>query len=338
MNRTSVAVVGAGRMGLALAHQIASGGQDVVLLTTIAQRAATLRQHRRLKSVIPELSKLHERVDVTTDPNDVGSRCTLIFITISESLLSGVLEALGDALDGAHIVIHATHSLYGDRLKRASELIEELTCVKQIGVLAGPMHVRELLSGKPNAAVVASEFPAVIARAQRTIGSENFRIYGSEDIRGIEFAAALHQVVALAIGLVDGLQLGSASHASLVAAGLQEISSVGEMLGAKRDSFYGLVGVGRLVDALQRGEANYDLGIALARANDIEEVLENAPPEAKSVEVVQQLRRWAQDYGVNLTLVEGLSTLLAGELSAEAMLRQLMSGPELFHTTLQRPQ
>lgn len=336
--RPAVGIVGAARMGLALAHQIALNGFDVVLLTTMEDRAKELRETRRFPAILPELERMHDRVQITTDPRDIAEKSTLIFITISDYLFTKVLDLLGEHLDGAHFIVHATHSLYGEELRRSSQLIEEYTCVKQIGVLAGPMHMSELLDAKPNVALVASEFPEVSARARQVLGNGHIHIYEANDVRGVEYAAALHQVVALAIGMADGLELGSATHAAFVAAGLKEITRVGVEHGGQSDSFYGLVGIGRIVDALQRGEPNYSLGLELVRTANRDETLAQAALEAKGPEVVAQLMAWAKSNGVSLPFTEAIDQILRGEAAAEEKLRGLMLQSELFaqigHVTL----
>lgn len=330
--RAAVGIAGAARMGLALAHQIALNGYDVVLLTTIEERMHELRDTGRVAAILPELDQMHERVHITMDPRALAERCTLIFVTISDYLLRRVAGLLGEHLDGAHMIVHATHSLYGDALRRGSQVLEAHTCVKQIGVLAGPMHMSELLASKPNVALVASEFPGVIERARSTLGNDVFHIYASTDVRGVEYAAALHQIVALAIGMADGLELGSATHSAFVAAGLFEISRIGSAQGAQPDSFYGITGVGRIVDALQRGEPNYSLGIQLADSADIQQALEEAPIESKGPEVVLQLMRWAEHRGMSLPFTATIARVLDGA-DMEKELRGIMLQQDLFDQT-----
>lgn len=330
--RPAIGVIGAARVGLALSHQIALNGYDVVLLTTIEERMEELRSTRRVPSVLPELEQMHARVHITLDPREIAQRCTLLFVTISDYLLQSVAELLGDHLDGAHMIVHATHSLYGPALQRGSQVLEDMTCVKQIGVLAGPIHMSELLASKPNVALIASEFPGVIERARQVLANDVFHLYASSDVRGVEYAAALHQIVALAIGMADGLQLGSATHSAFAAAGLSEISRVGVAHGAKPDSFYGVVGIGRIVDALQRGGPNYSLGLQLAAAKDIRAALDSAPLESKGPEVVAQLMGWAEHHGVSLPFTSTIARVLEGE-DMEHALRGLMLQEELFAPT-----
>lgn len=327
--RRAIGVIGAARVGLALSHQIASNGYDVVLLTTIEERMHEVRKTRRAPSVLPELDELHARVHITMDPKEVADQCTLLFVTISDYLLNQVAALLGEHLDGAHMLVHATHSLYGDTLQRGTQVLEENTCVKQLGVLAGPIHMSELLAAKPNVALIASEFPGVIERAREALANEVFHLYASSDVRGVEYAAALHQIVALAIGMADGLQLGSATHAAFAAAGLSEISRIGVQQGAHPDSFYGVVGIGRIVDALQRGGPNYSLGVTLAQADDLEQALKDAPIESKGPEVVEQLMAWAEHNGVELPFTSSIARILDGA-DMEKELRGLMLQQELF--------
>lgn len=328
--RTAIGVVGSARMGVALSHTLASAGHDVVLFTTLEDRARALREEGTLPEIVPELEKFHPGVKVTTSAQVLAEQTTFVFVTLSDYYLERVLDVLGDWLDASHIVVHATHSLYGDELKRASELIETLTCVKQIGALAGPIHVSGMLAKNPNVAMVGSEFPEIISRTRTILSGSHFHVHGTTDIRGVEFAAALHQVVALGAGLADGVELGSATHSALVAAGLNEMSRIGVAFGAAKESFYGLVGVGRLVDALQRGEPNYELGRALARAINREEVITKFQVEAKSPEIIERVLAWAAANGMSLPFVEAIGRVTRGQSKAEDECRSLMTMSQLF--------
>ncbi|MCB9507276.1 MAG: NAD(P)-binding domain-containing protein [Myxococcales bacterium] len=317
--RTAVGVVGANRFGVALAELAARNGHDVVLFTTIARRAATLRRYRRLTNKVPELQALHPRVAITTDPAELAERCTLVLLTLSREHLSRVMESLSPALDGAHFVVHAVHILEGPRLLRASEVIRQYTCVKQIGVIAGPAHVSELLAGQPNAAVVGSPFPAVIAAVRSALASDTFRIDGDPDMKGVELAAVLGQVVAIAVGIADGAQMGAAAHATLLTRGLREAVTIGATLGVDAHAFYDLAGVGRLVDALRRGEPNYHVGNAIGSGVPAEEAISGAPGEALGVRVVWQLIEYLDRQQLDLPICRATAAILDGDSGPEAL-------------------
>ncbi len=322
--RSAVGVVAAGRFGITLAELAARNGHDVVLYSSIARRVSNLSRHRRLPSVVPELDRLHERVTVTKDVHELAERCTLVTLTASSEYFEPLLESLGDALDGAHQVVHAVHRLQGPRLQRVSEQLRLRTAVKQVGVIAGPMHVSEILSGRPNAAVVGSSFPALIDRVRGAFHSDHVAVYGDDDNRGVEYAAALGQVVAVGVGMADGLGLGAATHATLLTRGLAEITEVGVELGADARTFHGLAGVGRLVDALRRGEPNYQTGYDIGATGDVAAVLENAPPDALGVDVLRHLGEYAEYHRADLPLTHALRDVFAGERTPEeGLLRAL---------------
>jgi glycerol-3-phosphate dehydrogenase (NAD(P)+) len=322
--RPDIGVLGSGRFGLALAEIAARNGHNALLYTSIPERAQQLATHRCLPEVLPELEALHPNVEICTDPAVLARRCTLLLLTVSTEYFLRVLSPVGAALDGAHHVVHAVHTLEGERLLRVSDLIRLHSPVRQIGVIAGPTHVSELLSMKPNAAVVGSAFPQVIEGVERALGRENLRIYRNRDARGVELAAALGQIIALAVGVADGLDLGAATHATILTRGLHEIARIGEALGASAATFSGLAGLGRIVDALRRGEPNYQLGLDIARTRDIAACIQAAPPEAQGLHVVRQVAAWASEQGVELPIAQTIVSLVDGSVAPAEGMRRLM--------------
>lgn len=322
--RPAVGVVGANRFGICLAELAARNGNDVVLFTSIPQRATSLQRRRRLPSKVPELDKLHERVSVTTDPEELTERATLILLAMSRDYVGRVMERIGGTLDGAHMLVHAVHTLEGRTLERSSSLIHAHTCVKQVGAIAGPAHVRELLAGKPNAAVVGSAFPGVVAATRRALQSECFRIDFDDDIKGVELAAALGQVVAIGVGMADGADMGPAAHATIFTRGLAEIAALGARLGASERTFFGLAGVGRIVDALHRGEPNYQCGFDIGRGVSPETAISEAPGEAMGVRVVWRLSEFAGENQIRLPLSEALGRILDGDAAPVATLTEAL--------------
>lgn len=323
--RPAVGVVGAGRFGLTLAEVAARNGHEVVLYTSLQERADAIRRDRAYAPVLPELEQLNARVEVTTDAARLAERATLVVLTSSAEYLTRAWLPVGEALDGAHFVVHAVHILDGHTLDRTSEIVSRHSCVKQVGVIAGPTHVRELLSDRPNAAVVGTAFPGVATAVQDALGRDNFSIVRDPDIRGVELAAALGQVVAIAVGLCDGCQLGAAAHATLLTEGLSEIARIGGHFHANPATFFGLAGVGRLVDAVERGEPNYQFGVDFASGPDPAAVLAAALPEAQGVAVVRNLARWSRALGHRFEIVETIDSILDGSAAVEPALRGLMT-------------
>lgn len=315
--RPAIGVVGAGRNGLALAHVIGGAGHPVVLFTTLPERAAALRETGAYPSVLPELERLHPSVEITTDPEYLAARCTIILLTVSSEYFLPVLRLLGNVLDGAHAMVHAVHSLDGPELTRTSQLIGRYTSVRVVGAMAGPTHVLELLSGRPNAMVIGSAFHRVVDRCQEVLESPGLQVVGNKDMVGVELAASLGQVIAIAVGISDGLGLGAANHAVIVARGLTEMSEIGERAGGAARTFSGLAGIGRLVDIIRRGEPNYQLGKRIATDHDPVATIAAAPPEALGVAVLHALQAYGERNAADMPLVTCLCDIVGGRIAPE---------------------
>lgn len=322
--RSRVGVIGAGRYGLALAAVMAGQGREVTLFTSLKARADALRTQRALPAVLPELERLPDSVEVTTSPEELAESCTLLLMTSSSEYFDGLAAQVGPHLDGAHCVVHACHVLQGSSLDGGSSVVKRHSVVRQVGVIAGPMHVSELLAGQPNAAVVGSAYPLVHALVRDALHAPHVRIHASWDVRGVEMAAALAQVVALGTGLADGREMGAAVHASLMTLGLAEMVRIGTAVDVHERTFMGLAGVGRLVDAIRRSEPNYQLGLDLASADDRPAVLASAPPDALGLQVVRSLRTWAESHTLQLPFVEHLGAILDGTEDVEPGIRALL--------------
>lgn len=328
--RPAVGVIGAGRKGIALAEHAARQGHDVYLFTNERRRAASLKRYRKLKTLVPEIAELSPRVTVTTDLGELAASCTLVVLTASRDSFEPTLDAIGEALDGSHQVVHAVHRLFGPELHRVSEILRSRTAIKQVGAVAGPLHVSELLAGLPNAVVVGSSFPALIDAVRVALETDAVRVHPNSDNRGVEFAAALGQVVTFAVGMADGLGLGAAMHATVLTRGLLEITTIGKALGARRRTAYGLAGVGRVVDALRRGEPNYQLGYEVAGLDEVARLRELASPDAMCVDVIDQVARYVEYHRVHLPLCAALKRVLEGqEDPAEALLGAVRDDPDV---------
>jgi len=329
--RPAIGLVGAGRFGLALSQVVARNGHRTVLYTSLPERAAALSTTRRLPDVLPELEELDARVEVTNDPHFLAEHCGLILVTVSSEYFLPILKTLGSVLDGAHAVVHAVHQVHGKNLTRVTELIGEHSCVRQVGVIAGPTHVRELLLGLPNAAVVGSAFPGVIRATRRALDGETMRVYGNEDVTGVELAAAMGQVVALATGIADGLDLGAATHATLMTRGFRELALLGvQQKNARESTFAGLAGFGRLIDTIRRGEPNYQFGLDLVKTPDVVTMVKGALPEVQAIPVVNSLAEYSAWHGYELPIAGGLQRVLRGEIDLRSAVTSWMRLEELY--------
>ncbi len=319
-----IGVIGDGRLAVAIAHMCAASERPVCIWVPDEARRTELAEHRRLAEVLPEVERIDERVRIASGLDELAAASRLVMLITSGSETERTIAEAGHHLDGSHQVVHAHHRLHGADLHPTSELIRNLTCCLQIGALAGPVHVRELLRGQANAVVVGSAFPDLIDRIKGAIVQRSLRIYSRKDLVGVEVAAALVQLIAVAVGVSDGLGLGTATHATLMVRGLAEATRMGKFLGATPDTFAGLAGLGRLLDWARAGEANYDFGVALARAESIESAAARFGVEGQAVHMIGPVRRFADKHGVWMPITRVLDEIVAGNISAAEALDRLL--------------
>jgi len=192
-------------------------------------------------------------------------------------------------------------------------------------VLSGPNLSQEIQQGLPAATVVASDHLAAAETVQAMLSSNSFRVYTNPDLLGVELGGTLKNVIAIAVGSCDGLQLGTNAKAALMTRGLAEIIRVGTHWGAKPETFYGLSGLGDLLatcnSALSR---NYQVGYGLAQGKPLAEVLAQLQGTAEGVNTTQVLMKLAQQQNIAVPISHQVDRLLNGDITPQAAVEALM--------------
>lgn len=192
-------------------------------------------------------------------------------------------------------------------------------------VLSGPNLSQEIQQGLPAATVVASESLAAAEKVQLALSSPSFRIYTNPDGLGVELGGTLKNVIAIAVGTCDGLQLGTNAKAALVTRGLAEIIRIGTHWGAKPETFYGLSGLGDLLATCNSSlSRNYQVGCGLAQGKSLDEVLAHLQGTAEGVNTTQVLVKLAAQQGISMPISYQVSRLLNGEITPQAAVEALM--------------
>jgi glycerol-3-phosphate dehydrogenase (NAD(P)+) len=195
-------------------------------------------------------------------------------------------------------------------------------------VLAGPSLAAEVRGGKPAAILAASRDPEAARRVQEAFSTERFRVYTSGDVVGVELGTALKNVVALAAGILDGLDLGQNTRGALLTRGLAEIRRLGVGLGAQPETFLGLAGVGDLVTTCTSPlSRNHTLGEALGRGEKLESALARIGMVVEGVRTTKAAVALARRVGVELPIAEQVHRILFEGVSPDVALRELMTRP-----------
>lgn len=291
-----VGVLGGGSFGITCASLLAENSDVLMYVRKEAQVTEINTKHTLKGKTLPP------NVIATNDISRLGKECLLIVPVVPSSVFRAALAQLADHLTPKHFIIHATKGLECKKLTEGdddvkidrkdiftmSQLILQETNVLRIGCLAGPNLAREIMSGQPAATVIASDFDEVIEMGRKAFESQRFKVFGSYNLLGTELAGAFKNVIAIASGVLGGLDLGKNMQAVSITRGLHEMIRIGTFLGANRNAFLGVAGVGDLVaTATSTDSRNYFLGTEIAKGKSLEQIREEMDEVAEGVYTVK---------------------------------------------------
>lgn len=329
MAEPTVAVLGAGAWGTALAVMLARGGRRVSLCARRPAQAEALARSRQNSAYLPGV-ELPPALAVTTQrPQAVGA-ADLVVIAIPSRFARSAFAPLAPALRPGSIVVGATKGIEEGSLKTMTELIAELAApAVRPAVLSGPGFAAELARNKPAALVAASRDEQVARQVQEVFASRSLRIYRSLDVAGVELGGAVKNVIAIAAGLSDGLELGSSARAALITRGVAEIMRLGSVIGACRETLAGLSGLGDLVLTCT-GDLSRNRGLGQRLARGESGVARTEPPApgepvAEGVANARSVMMLARRHRVEMPIVEAVYRCLYEGLAPRAMVDGLLS-------------
>jgi glycerol-3-phosphate dehydrogenase (NAD(P)+) len=240
-----------------------------------------------------------------------------------------IRRAAPDVIAGA-TVVSATKGLEQDTRFRVSEIIaQELGPRAHVAVLSGPSFASEFARQLPTAVSVASREVSVVERVQREFRAPYFRLYGTDDVVGVEMGGALKNVIAIAAGMAEGLGLGHNALAGLITRGLAEMSRLACAAGATRETLAGLTGLGDLVlTCTGHLSRNRHVGAELAKGRPLQDVLAGMKTVAEGVRTTEAALALAGRHGVELPIAAQVAELLAGRTDARTALEALMLRPQ----------
>ncbi len=223
-------------------------------------------------------------------------------------------------------VIICSKGFEKETLKTLDEVIvEEMPTVK-VGVLSGPSHAEEVSTGIPTALVVASKHQEILTMVQDTFMCEEMRIYTSEDIKGVELGGALKNIIAFCAGVAAGIGLGDNTFAALITRGLGEIARLGVELGGKKDTFYGLSGLGDLiVTCLSEHSRNRRAGKLIGQGKSLEETKKEVGMVIESIDNIEVAHELCKIHEIDMPIVETVYKVIYENLNPQQAVVNLMT-------------
>jgi glycerol-3-phosphate dehydrogenase (NAD(P)+) len=324
----TVAVLGAGSWGTALAIQFARAGHPTRLWSRTAADVATMRADRENRRYLPG-ARFPDTLDVLDDLAAAVNGAAAIVIAVPSHALRGMLRELKPRLARDARLAWATKGFELDTGKLPHQVAYEVFGDRYpVAVLSGPTFAREVGMGLPTAMTIASPDADFAAQLAKSLHAPNFRAYTSTDIIGVEVGGAVKNVLAVGAGLSDGLGFGANTRIALITRGLNEILRLGVALGAQPETFMGLAGLGDLVLTCTDNQSrNRRFGLALAAGKTVEEALREIGQVVEGYTAALAVHSVAQREKVDMPIVGGIYRILYEHEPARDVVRDLMTRP-----------
>jgi glycerol-3-phosphate dehydrogenase (NAD(P)+) len=322
-------VVGAGAWGTALAVQ-ACQRHDVTLWARDAYLIQNMQQQRQNPRYLPGRA-LPEALQLSHADISLASKgVDMTVLAVPMASLRSVLQTLAPWQKQTPLAwlcngFEAAQSATRGQGLLAHEVQAQVAPNMLAGVLSGPSFAQEVADMKPAALVAASEHASVRQALVEAFHGDNLRVYANDDVVGVEVGGAVKNVMAIATGLCDGLQLGLNARAALITRGLAEMTRLGLAMGARADTFMGLTGLGDLVlTATGDLSRNRQVGMALAQGQSLDKVLQSLGHVAEGVYSAHTVVARAQQLGVDMPIAQAVVAVLQGQASAQQAVAALM--------------
>jgi glycerol-3-phosphate dehydrogenase (NAD(P)+) len=319
------AVLGAGSWGTSLAVHLAGLGHEARLWARDATLASDMDARRANPTYLPDVT-FPESLRPTADLAWALNGARYVVLAVPSHGLRAVLQSAAPDFPAGAIIVSAVKGIEADTLQRMSEVIDDETGRKHaVVVLSGPSFAAEVARGLPTALVAASSDEDAVRAVQDEFRSPYFRLYGSDDVIGVEIGASLKNIIAIAAGVVESAELGHNAMAALITRGLAEISRLSCALGGKRETLAGLSGLGDLVlTCTGRLSRNRHVGIELGKGRPLDAILSSTRMVAEGVNTTTAALALADRHGVELPIAREMRAVLEGRQSALDAVGRLM--------------
>ena len=326
--KLTVAVLGGGSFGTAIANIIAENGVRTFLWMRDSASATETQSTRENQRYLPG-QRLADGLEVTSDLARAASDSDLVFVSIPSHSFRAVTRQIAPLLRKEAMVVSTAKGIEPEGFTLMSQVLEQELPDHAIGVLSGPNFAKEIVARQQTGTVVASESEALIQQVQSCLRSETFRVYANPDRYGVELGGALKNIYAIVCGMAAALGAGHNTQAMLLTRSLAEMGRFAAAMGANPMTFLGLAGVGDLILTCTSDlSRNYRVGYALGQGQPLEEVIQGLGQVAEGVNTLRQVKQKADELGVYMPLVSGLfAVLFEGEAIADVA-RKLMLGEQ----------
>jgi len=318
-------VIGAGGWGTAVARLLANAGHETLLWARDPSLASTIDAQRRNDKYLPGIELPTDRLRVSSDLEDAAAHDVLV-LAVPSFGMDEILRRLAELDLNRPVMISLAKGIDRASRRTMSELIEHHVPSASAFALSGPSHAEEVGRDFPTAVVLAGRDLDLGRRLQYAIATPRFRVYLSDDLRGVELCATVKNIIALATGISDGIGYGDNSRGALITRGLTEIVRFGRTFDVQESTFFGLSGLGDLVaTCTSEHSRNRRVGFLLGRGQQLQEILDGMDAVAEGVPATENVYAMARERGIDMPITEAVHRLLRGEVDPLSLVEEIMT-------------
>lgn len=308
--KRQISVIGAGSWGTAVAMLLANKGYDMKLWVRDKELLDIIKKTGENVTYLPG-TVLPPNIDVSADIGYCCSGSETVIIATPSHAMRDMCGKLKPFIKKEQVIVSLTKGIENDTLLRMSEIIRQFAPDNEVAAVSGPSHAEEVAKGIPTAVVASSVKRDVAEYIQDMFMTPAFRVYTNPDIIGVELGGALKNIIALGAGIIDGLGLGDNTKAAIMTRGIVEMARLGESLGARRNTFAGLSGIGDLiVTCTSMHSRNRRAGIAIGQGKSVEEVTGSTRMVVEGIRTTKSAHQLAERQKVEMPITREIYSLI----------------------------
>lgn len=319
-----VSVIGAGSWGIALAHVLEKNGHEVTIWSILKEEIDMLKEKHEHVTKLPGV-KLSDKIQYTTSLEEAIKEKDLLVLAVPSVHVRSTAKNMKEFVSEGQLIVNVGKGIEEKTLMILSDVIEEEIPQANVTILSGPSHAEEVGRGIPTTCVVGAHDKKTAEYVQNIFMNEEFRIYTSPDMLGIELGGALKNVIALAAGMADGLGYGDNTKAALITRGIAEISRLAVAMGAKQETLGGLTGIGDLiVTCASMHSRNRRAGILIGQGKTMQEAMDEVQMVVEGVYSAKAAMALAEKYHISMPIIEQVNQVLFENKPAREGVSELM--------------
>lgn len=319
-----IGVVGCGSWGTALACLLNTNGHLVTLWGNNKENINSMIETRKNLKYLPE-KHIDENIILTCDDNLLQNQ-DMIILAVPSNAIRNVCERFKNLFNDGRIIVNVAKGIEQNSLLRLSQVIQEVIPNSKVAVLYGPSHAEEVAKGLATACVASSENIETAKKVQDAFMNNYFRVYTNSDVIGVEIGGAIKNIIALAAGASDGCGFGDNAKAALITRGIAEISRLGVAMGANKETFSGLTGLGDLIVTCTSSHSrNHRAGFLMGQGKNLEQTLNSINMVVEGVNSAKAVNCLAQKYNVNMPIIKEINNVLFENKTPKEAVISLMS-------------